>query len=140
MGNRAVIKIEGEATGIYLHWNGGVESVLGFLKAAKDLGVRDPKGDPSYCLARLTQIIGNFFGGTLSVGIGVADRMDNSDNGTFVIGSGFQIVRRKIVKERITPSDTALTYDDLTEAQQTYMQGVYDETMRRNTETFKENT
>lgn len=134
MGNRAVIKIEGESTGIYLHWNGGVESVLGFLKAAKDLGVRDPKGDPSYCLARLTQIIGNFFGGTLSVGLGVADRMDNSDNGTFVIGSGFQIVRRFNNSER----DTALTPNDLTGEQMKYCQGVYDETMRRNAETFKE--
>ena len=135
MGNRAVIKIEGETTGIYLHWNGGVESVLGFLKAAKELGVRDPKGDPSYCLARLTQIIGNFFGGTLSIGLGVADRMDNSDNGTFVIGNNFAIVRRIGNPKH----DTALTVDHLTAEQQKYMQGVYDEVMRRNAPTKEEN-
>lgn len=128
MGNRAVIKIEGESTGIYLHWNGGVESVLGFLKAAKDLGVRDPKGDPSYCLARLTQIIGNFFGGTLSIGIGVANRLDDSDNGTFVIGNKFEIVSRI----GNASYDTAKSADDLTPSQLTYMQGVYEEAMRRN--------
>ena len=126
MGNRAVIKIEGESTGIYLHWNGGVESVLGFLKAAKDLGVRDPKGDPSYCLARLTQIIGNFFGGTLSIGIGQADRLDDSDNGIYTIGCDFKIIHRT------SKYSTAKSADDLTPSQLTYMQGVYDETMRRN--------
>ena len=133
MGNRAVITIEGTHTGIYLHWNGGVESVLGFLKAAKDLGVRDPKGDPSYCLARLTQIIGNFFGGSLSVGIGVPELMDSSDNGVFVIGQGFSIVDRVD-----NPGySNARSADDLTPKQLEYMTGVYDETMRRNAELYK---
>ena len=69
MGNRAVVTVEGSATGVYLHWNGGEESVTAFLRAAKDLGVRGPVSDTSYFYARFVQIIGNYFGGTTSVGI-----------------------------------------------------------------------
>lgn len=85
MGNRAVITTPNNKVGIYVHWNGGIESVLGFTHAAKALGVRSPSYDPSYFLARLTQIIGNFFGGTTSVGIGLVSEMDSSDNGVWVV-------------------------------------------------------
>lgn len=124
MGNRAVIKVQGETVGIYLHWNGGVESVLAFLKAADALGVRDPVGDPSYFTARMVQIIGNFFRGTLSLGVGIADRMDDSDNGTFVIGKDFTIVRRN--------RDGVMTYDDLTDSLKDYSDKVYAAVMERN--------
>jgi hypothetical protein len=97
MGNRAVVSVEGGEVGIYLHWNGGIESVNAFLRAAKDLGVRDPVEDQSYFLARFAQIIGNFHGGTTSVGVGPLKRLDtdNGDNGHFIVGAGFKIVGRK---------------------------------------------
>lgn len=97
MGNRAVIAFEGSKTGIYLHWNGGQESVKAFLDSAKKLGVRDPISDPSYSLSRLVQIIGNFFGGSLSLGVGSLDSLDcdNYDNGTYIVGRGWEIVERK---------------------------------------------
>lgn len=45
MGNRAVISFDenDNATGVYLHWNGGPESVLAFLAAAKvlDLTIKE---------------------------------------------------------------------------------------------------
>lgn len=85
MGNRAVITTPNNTVGIYVHWNGGIESVLGFTHAANALDVRSPSYDPSYFLARLTQIIGNFFGGTTSVGIGLVSEMDSSDNGVWVV-------------------------------------------------------
>ena len=96
MGNRAVIGFQGQKTGIYLHWNGGEESVRAFLDTAKALGVRDPVRD-SYGVARLTQIIGNFFGGSLSLGIGNLESLDcdNYDNGTYIVGEGWEIVERK---------------------------------------------
>lgn len=99
MGNRAVITTVGATDhdlGIYLHWNGGPESVLAFCEAAKQLGVRPLTDDPSYGFARLTQIIGNFFGGTNSVGVGTLSQLDgdNHDNGTYYIGTDWQIVRR----------------------------------------------
>ena len=87
MGNRAVITLSKKPTqnsvGIYLHWNGGAESVLAFAEAAKHFGVH--LNDETYATARLAQIIGNFFGGTLSVGVGILRQLDceNYDNGTY---------------------------------------------------------
>jgi hypothetical protein len=93
MGNRAVIAYREEgvpkeqSTAIYLHWNGGRDSVEGFLNVANQIGVRSSQSD--YAMARLTQIIGNFFGDTLSVGVGIYKRMDtdNYDNGVYWISS-----------------------------------------------------
>jgi len=104
MGNRAVIAFQEEnwttiasdTVGIYLHWNGGPDSVHAFLDAAKELGVRR---EDDYGAARLCQIIGNWFGGTLSVGIGLCRTMDtdNGDNGTYVVdleNHGWKVARR----------------------------------------------
>jgi|TARA_R100000482_G_C4988501_1_gene86345 hypothetical protein len=101
MGNRAVIAFEKQgkrdkkSVGIYLHWNGGRDSVEGFLEAAKRYGVRG--GDSSYCVARLAQIIGNTFGGTLSVGVGIVENLDcdNYDNGLYWVNNDFEIVGRE---------------------------------------------
>ena len=83
MGNRAVIGFKGMGVGIYLHWNGGLASVEAFLRCADDLGVRPDE----YGVARLAQIIGNFFGGTYSVGVGKLEDLDcdNWDNGTYMV-------------------------------------------------------
>jgi hypothetical protein len=109
MGNRAVIQFgtEDTAPAVYLHWNGGRASVKAFLAAARELGVRD---DPEYACARLSQIIGNWFGGTLSLGAGAASDLDrdNYDNGTYVV-YGWQIVDRLFFAgdEDIDPASTA---------------------------------
>lgn len=90
MGNRAVIttqrSLDSDGLGVYLHWNGGYDSVSAFLKYCELRGFRPPEED-CYGWARLCQIIGNYFGGDLSIGI---DRLseiglDNGDNGTFII-------------------------------------------------------
>lgn len=107
MGNRAVVRVEGSKVGVYLHWNGGRESIEAFLRAAKDLGVRDPIDDTTYFYARFTQIVGNFFGGTTSVGVGALTELDtNGDNGVWVIGADFKIVsqgRGKKPKTAVLP-------------------------------------
>ncbi len=97
MGNRAVVSVEGSKVGVYLHWNGGIESVAAFLRAAKDLGVREPTGDTSYFYARFVQIAANYFGGTTSIGIDALTSLDknNGDNGHYIVGEGFKIVDRK---------------------------------------------
>tara|TARA_R100000008_G_C3451117_1_gene99411 strand:+ start:105 stop:512 length:408 start_codon:yes stop_codon:yes gene_type:complete len=105
MGNRAVIafvndkgKKDKNSVGIYLHWNGGRDSVEGFLKTAKDYGVRGY--DQSYAIARLTQIIANYFGGTLSIGVNTLKNLDcdNYDNGVYWIDKHFTIVEREYHK------------------------------------------
>lgn len=99
MGNRAVItsreNFENNGVGIYLHWNGGRDSVEAFLKYCELKGYCKPDKD-NYGWARLCQVIGNFFGGALSVGIDLVSRLDcdNHDNGTYII-EGWKIVDRK---------------------------------------------
>ena len=99
MGNRAIIQTkksyENEDIGVYLHWNGGRDSVAPFLKYCELKGYRPPDRD-SYGWARLCQVIGNFFGGSLSLGIDnfSKDAGEWCDNGTYII-EGWDIVDRK---------------------------------------------
>lgn len=102
MGNRAVItnKTEfnrGIGMGIYLHWNGGRDSIEGFLKYCEMKGFRGFGEDDSYAFARLTQVIANFFGGGLSVGVDTFNYMNDNfeDNGVYIVGDGWKIVDRK---------------------------------------------
>ena len=89
MGNRAVITTRkagfdpanSNAMGVYLHWNGGRDSVEAW--------------------ARLCQVIGNYFGGGLSIGIGPCCTLDcdNLDNGTYIIAD-WEIVGRAYFEGR----------------------------------------
>ena len=98
MGNRAVITTEEEKIGVYLHWNGGRDSVEGFLAVCKELDHRCPEDD-CYGWARLCQVIANFMGGTTSIGISTLDKLDcdNGDNGMYII-KDWKIVGRKYHK------------------------------------------
>ena len=94
MGNRAVISTRDKKIGVYLHWNGGRDSVEAFLAYCKIKGYRPPEYD-CYGWARLCQVIGNYFGGECSIGI---DRyecldIDNGDNGVYII-ENWEIVDR----------------------------------------------
>lgn len=96
MGNRAIIKPEGQNIGVYLHWNGGIDSVTGFLKYCE---LKDFRGfDDPYGMARFCQVVGNFFGGGLSLGIetDISETQEAAewiDNGIYVV-KGWKIVRR----------------------------------------------
>lgn len=98
MGNRAVITTRENwkncGVGVYLHWNGGRDSVEAFLKYCELKGYRSPDQD-CYGWARLCQVIGNYFGGGLSVGIDTIWHLDreNGDNGVYII-EGWEIVDR----------------------------------------------
>lgn len=100
MGNRCVITTPEKRIGVYMHWNGGRDSVEPILAYCMAKGYRCPEDD-EYGWARLCQVIGNFFGGDLSVGIGryeCTDR-DNGDNGVYVI-KNWHIVKRIFFKGR----------------------------------------
>ena len=95
MGNRAVITTKDKRIGIYLHWNGGRDSVEAFLKYCELRRFRCPEYD-NYGWARMCQIIGNYFGGDLSIGIDTLDNLDcdNWDNGVYII-EDWKIVGRE---------------------------------------------
>ena len=61
MGNRATVIFQAQDTispAIYLHWNGGPESVYQFLD---ELDRRKVRGDADYEAARFVKIVGEFF-------------------------------------------------------------------------------
>lgn len=96
MGNRAVITTEDKKIGVYLHWNGGRDSVEAFLTYCKIKDFRSPETD-SYGWARLCQVIANFFGGDgLCIGIDEFDELDcnNHDNGVYII-KNWEIIGRE---------------------------------------------
>lgn len=102
MGNRAVITWSKEKDaeksndlGIYLHWHGGRDSVRAFLAYCDLKKYREPDSD-CYGYARLCQVIGNFFGGTVSLGIDKCCQLDcdNGDNGVYIC-KGWEIVGRQ---------------------------------------------
>lgn len=94
MGNRCVITTEEREIGVYLHWNGGYDSVRCFLRYCELRGFRSPNND-CYGWARLCQVISNFFGADgLSIGVmpySTDDRMDPGDNGVFII-KGWRVI------------------------------------------------
>ena len=107
MGNRAVITTPERKVGLYVHWNGGRDTIEPLLEYCRLKGYRAPESD-EYGWARLCQVLGNFFGGTTSVGIGAYSTdtfMDPGDNGIYII-EGWKIA------ERIVP------YEDFTEQQE----------------------
>lgn len=95
MGNRAVICTGRKPWGVYLHVNGGRDSVEAFLNYCKLKGYRSPEND-DYGWARLLQVIGNFFGGSYSAGFELKSHLDcdNGDNGVYVI-KNWEIVGRE---------------------------------------------
>jgi len=121
MGNRAVITLSNKTerahgVGIYLHWNGGIESILAFLHVCKKRDYRSPGSDPVYAMARLCGVLHEFFGPAGSTGLGMgplsALDCDNYDNGVFVIGGDWEIVdrwgagsRRERTAAHLSPAD-----------------------------------
>ena len=100
MGNRAVItrSTTDSAPCIYLHWNGGRDSVDGFLLVAKYMAFTNNASDDWDEFARF--LSKNFFdyGGELGMTIyrekyGQADA-DNGDNGVYVVDGNWNIVNR----------------------------------------------
>lgn len=96
MGNRAVITSKAKKIGIYVHWNGGLESVTGFCEACEELGFRNPNRDELYGFAYMAAAIVTFFGDGASCGVGELESLDcnNCDNGVYVIGDKWEIVER----------------------------------------------
>ena len=133
MGNRAVIgwtdhnnELHSDSVGVYLHWNGGRDSVEAFLAYCKACGFRSPSED-SYGVARFVQVVANFFGssgGGLGIGVDRIDRLDadNGDNGLYVC-NGWKIVDRKYFDgEEQNEHDMLSMLEEINLRQPEYMQ------------------
>lgn len=96
MGNRAVITTPDKELALYLHWNGGRDTVEPLLRYCELQGYRPPSSD-NYGWARIAQVMCNFFGGSTSVGIDRFKNLgDQGDNGVYII-DGWKIVGRREV-------------------------------------------
>ena len=94
MGNSAIIKAkDNDNKGVYLHWNGGRDSVEAFLKYCELKGFRSFNDD--YGIARFCQVVGNFFGAD-GLSLGIVDNPLNlgADNGIYIV-DGWEIVGRE---------------------------------------------
>jgi len=98
MGNRAVItqSTASNAPCIYLHWNGGADSVKGFLAVAKTF---DISGSPTEQMDILAELLAKHFF-KCKVGLTVYRQeygrsdTDNGDNGVYVVNSKWDLIDR----------------------------------------------
>jgi len=126
MGNRAVVRFNDEAAndvGVYLHWNGGPESIAGFLQAM----VQRKWTRMDYAPARFIQVVGEYFDSDgddsgLSLGVyeyestkGMAD-YDNYEYQVDLmpdeIGTGFNVSNTKRNLAFQVFSDSIIGLDD----------------------------
>lgn len=105
MGNRAVVTTKSatgfneDAIGVYLHWNGGRDSITAFLKYCELQGFTSPDDKYStYGWSQFAQIVSNYFGGKTSLRIDKCKNLDcdNYDNGVYFI-ENWQIVGREFM-------------------------------------------
>ena len=112
MGNRAIIKGINQEIGIYLHWNGGYDSVKAFCEYCKLKGYRSPEQD-SYGLARMCQVIGNFFGGGLSLGLNIVPKHLLPDEvEDWWLDNGFYEIENWEIVNHMNPTPITLDMED----------------------------
>jgi hypothetical protein len=130
MGNRAIVhfKNDDDKHGIYLHWNGGPESVLAFLKVMEER--KWTRMD--YASARFTAVVSEFFdasGDCSGLSLGILENKDcgaaDWDNGLFQVSrsnDGF-VVTQKLSENT---SEKLVTYADLDAREKVQHAGIVD--------------
>ena len=111
MGNRALIIGKGSNVGIYLHWNGGRDSVEAFLRWAElsKLPSLENRGEIA-----LAAVIANFFGNDgSSISLETVDRANLEASAPW--DSGIYVVEEHKIVERINPPQFEQSSHDLTE-------------------------
>ena len=106
MGNRAVIVWTDEqgnytdnSNGVYIHWNGGRDSIEAFLAYCEMCGYESPTEDPAG-FERFAKVVSGFFGSSqTTVEIAPISQLDtdNYDNGMYVC-RGWDIIGRKYLR------------------------------------------
>lgn len=109
MGNRAVITTKAKEIGVYLHWNGGRDSIEPILQYCKAKGYVPPEHN-HYGWAALCQVINNWLGyGGCGIDLYENTDHDNWDNGTYVI-EDWEIVERLYQKR---PEQNEYDFDEV---------------------------
>jgi hypothetical protein len=106
MGNRAVVQfIQGDRPiqAFYLHWNGGPESVYTFLSVLED----DYQCRFDAAPARFAQLVGNYFGGCLSLYPWENGAPIDEDNGVYRVDTAQRpwLITRALPLLNPVPSD-----------------------------------
>lgn len=98
MGDRAMIATKAKDICVYLHWHGARDLVEPLLEYCSLHGYRSPDRD-DYGWARMCQVMGNFIGGGLSIGVAPYDHYEIPflDNGVYII-EDWKIVDRIVSK------------------------------------------
>lgn len=114
MGNRAIIAFEGKGVRpvVYVHWNGGIESVMAICEVCKRRNYRSPESDSGYAFARFVGVWHEFFGIDCSTSLGV-EMLDPEvkdslewDNGNYFIGANWRIVKHILPSGEIDDNPT----------------------------------
>lgn len=111
MGNRALIIGKGASVGIYLHWNGGRDSVEAFLRWAElsQLPSIENRGEIA-----LAAVIANFFGNDgNSISLETVDPANLADSAPY--DNGVYVVEGHKIVERVKAPDFEQRQYDLTE-------------------------
>ena len=111
MGNRALIIGNGASVGIYLHWNGGRDSVEAFLRWAElsKLPSLENRGEIA-----LAAVIANFFGNDGNcISLETVDRANLEASAPW--DNGIYVVEEHKIVERINPRQPEQRSHDLTE-------------------------
>lgn len=122
MGSRALIEFDevdklGNDTPklqIYLHNCSNEEWMMAYCEAARHLIYNHRPHDVHYNAARFVQMIGNYFGGNLSIGIHQRGFIDENkfplDNGIWIISSDFYLADH--FWQRELPDAKFMPYED----------------------------
>lgn len=103
MGNRAVLVWKDENghyddsfMGVYLHWNGGRDSIEAFLAYCEMKDLKSPTEDASIGIENFVTVVAGFFSSYKSISVDRLSELDqnNYDNGVYVC-DGWKIVDRK---------------------------------------------
>lgn len=103
MGNRAVLvwkdengHYDDDTMGVYLHWNGGRDSIEAFLAYCQMKDLKSPSENVSIGIRNFVDVVSWFFGSNQSIYIDKLSCLDqdNYDNGVYVC-DGWKIVDRK---------------------------------------------
>ena len=103
MGNRAVLvwkdengHYDDDTMGVYLHWNGGRDSIEAFLAYCRMKDLKSPSENVSIGIRNFVDVVSWFFGSNQSICIDKLSGLDqdNWDNGVYVC-DGWKIVDRK---------------------------------------------